>query len=89
MLEIKNVNKKYKNKEVLNNINFNIPKNNIVALLGLNWAGKTTLLNIVMDLLKSDSGSLNFNFDKKLIGIVFQENTFDEELSVYDNILIY
>lgn len=88
MLEIKNVNKKYKNKDVLNNINFNIPKNNIVALLGLNGAGKTTLLNIIMGLLKSDSGSLNFNFDKKLIGIVFQENTFDEELSVYDNIFI-
>ena len=88
MLEIKNVNKKYKNKDVLNNINFNISKNNIVALLGLNGAGKTTLLNIIMGLLKSDSGSLNFNFDKKLIGIVFQENTFDEELSVYDNIFI-
>ncbi len=88
MLEIKNVNKKYKNKDVLNNINFNIPKNNIVALLGLNGAGKTTLLNIIMGLLKSDSGSLNFNFDKKLVGIVFQENTFDEELSVYDNIFI-
>lgn len=39
-LEVKNINKKYKNKVVLNDINFSIQSGEIVALIGKNGAGK-------------------------------------------------
>ena len=39
--------KKYKDKEVLSNVTFSVPKGTIYTLLGSNGAGKTTLLSIL------------------------------------------
>lgn len=61
MLEIKNVNKKYKNNIALNNINLLIGKNKIVGILGQNGAGKTTLMDIICACRVSDSGSVSIN----------------------------
>ena len=45
MINIKNLNKKYRNKIILDNINLNIEKGKIIGLLGPNGSGKTTLTN--------------------------------------------
>ena len=85
-LEVKNINKKYKNKVVLNNINFSIQSGEIVALIGKNGAGKSTLINIITKLIQQDSGQSKIfekeKFDRNLIGVMMQENISLDRITV-------
>lgn len=56
VLEIKNINKQFADKVVLNNINLSIKAGEIFGLIGLNGMGKTTLIKIILNLLDADSG---------------------------------
>lgn len=67
LLEIKDLNKSFDDKEVLKNINLTISKGKIIGLLGKNGAGKTTLIKLVNDLLTITSGEIFVNGKK--IGI--------------------
>jgi len=58
IIEIKNISKKFGKNEVFSNINIDIIKGEIYALVGNNGAGKTTLLKIVCDLLQQNSGKI-------------------------------
>ena len=56
VIDIKNLSKTFKKKQVLQNINFKINQGEIFGLIGVNGIGKTTLIKIILDLLKSDQG---------------------------------
>ena len=56
MIEIKNLNKTFHKSKVLNEINLKVDKGTVYALLGKNGAGKTTMMHLVVDLIKPDSG---------------------------------
>ena len=58
MLEIKDLKKSFKAKEVLKNLNFSIKEGEIVCLLGNNGAGKTTVINCILRMIQADSGSI-------------------------------
>ncbi|WP_283704744.1 ABC transporter ATP-binding protein [Clostridium perfringens] len=64
MIEVVGVKKKFRRKKVLENIIFNVKKGEITALLGLNGVGKSTLLKIIMGLVKQDEGEVLFNGEK-------------------------
>ena len=64
MIEVVGVKKKFRRKKVLENITFNVKKGEITALLGLNGVGKSTLLKIIMCLVKQDEGEVLFNGEK-------------------------
>jgi iron complex transport system ATP-binding protein len=70
MIKIKNVTKKYGNKNVIDNVSLNIEKGKITSFIGPNGAGKSTLLSIISRLITKDEGQ------------VFIEGT---ELSKWDN----
>lgn len=65
MINIKNLNKKYRNKIILDNINLNIEKGKIIGLLGPNGSGKTTLMKILLNITKENSGEIYINNEKK------------------------
>ena len=67
LLEIKNLNKSFDNRKILDDINLVIPRDKIIGLLGKNGAGKTTLIKLINDLLTKDSGEIIF--EGKEIGI--------------------
>ena len=69
MLIIKNLNKKFDNQKVLNNVNISANKGQIYGLVGSNGCGKTTLLKHIMGILKADSGELLCN------GSLMRDNT--------------
>ena len=64
LLEIKNLNKPFDNKKILNDINLKIPKGKIIGLLGKNGAGKSTLIKLINDLLTPTSGEILFKGKK-------------------------
>ncbi|MGF2614595.1 ABC transporter ATP-binding protein [Rossellomorea vietnamensis] len=58
MLDIKDISFSYGPIQALNNINFHVDKGEIVALLGANGAGKTTMLKNISGLLKASGGEI-------------------------------
>lgn len=65
-LVIKDLNKKFENKEVLKNINFEFDKGKIYGLLGKNGAGKTTFFNCISEELDVDSGNFYIEENGKM-----------------------
>lgn len=61
MLSVKNLNVWYGVTEVLRDVSFEVPKNSIVALLGGNGSGKTTILNALSGLLAPRGGSVIYD----------------------------
>ena len=58
LLEIKDLNKSFDNKEILKDINLSIQHGKIIGLLGKNGVGKTTLIKLINDLLTPISGEI-------------------------------
>ena len=61
IVEFNSVYKSYGKKEVLKDINLNIPKGRIIGLLGPNGSGKSTMIKLINGLLSQDSGSIYIN----------------------------
>ena len=98
MLSIQNINKIIKDKNIVNNISFEVPSGCISGLLGPNGAGKTTTFYIIAGLIKADKGDIyladenvsNFAIHKRSkLGIKYlpQEPSIFQNLSVYENLL--
>lgn len=60
MLEVENINVWYGVTEVLRTVSFAVPKHSIVALLGGNGSGKTTVLNTISGMVFPRSGAIRF-----------------------------
>ena len=98
MLSIQNINKAIKDKNIVDNISFEVPSGCICGLLGPNGAGKTTTFYIIAGLIKADKGDIfladenvsSFAMHKRSkIGIKYlpQEPSIFQNLSVYENLL--
>ena len=98
MLSIQNINKTIKDKNIVNNISFEVPLGCISGLLGPNGAGKTTTFYIIAGLIKADKGDIflddenvsSFAMHKRSkMGIKYlpQEPSIFQNLSVYENLL--
>ena len=48
ILEVKGINKKFGNKQVLHDVSFNVEEGEIVGLIGPNGAGKTTTIKLIL-----------------------------------------
>lgn len=88
LLEVKDLEKSYKDKKAVNKLNFDVYKGEIVGLLGPNGAGKSTTINMLSTVLKNDGGSIKFNGGnlKRNLGIVPQSLAIYEEMSAYRNV---
>lgn len=58
MIEVKNVFKKYRRKQVLKDMSFTAEKGQITCLIGINGAGKTTIMKSIMALTPIDRGEI-------------------------------
>lgn len=93
-LSLKNISKKYKDKEILKNISFDIKEGELVCILGPSGCGKTTLLNIIGgfvsdfsgDVLLSDENINNIPPEKREIATVFQSYGLFTHKNVIDNV---
>lgn len=60
-LVVKNLSKKYGDKTVVENLNFEMPRPGVFALLGTNGAGKTTSIRMILNMLSKNSGEVLWN----------------------------
>jgi len=90
MLQINNVTKKYNKNAVLNNFTLSVESGQVYALLGKNGVGKTTLINLILDLIEADDGVVTINNcdvtklnkeKKRAIGVVGENLMLIEELN--------
>ena len=72
ILEIKNLSFFYNKSKVLENINLDIKKDDFIAIIGPNGGGKSTLLKLILGLLKPKTGEIKSTYDKNSIGYVPQ-----------------
>jgi len=95
MIKISNVVKQYGDLKALDGLSFEIKKGSIFGLLGVNGAGKSTILSILNGLTPIDSGAIEvFGFDlkkdikkiKEISSIVPQNLAFYEQLTVKENL---
>mgnify|MGYP003611392359 CR=1 FL=1 len=95
VLELKNIRKQFAGKVVLDGIDLEIQKGELVSMLGSSGSGKTTLLNIILGLTAIDSGSIFFEgvdisrttMKERGFNIVFQDYALFPNLNAYKNII--
>lgn len=94
---VKGLHKSYKKLEVLKEVDFDVEKGTIFALLGSNGAGKTTIIKILTTLLKQDGGTaLVKGFDvsikpdevRQSISLTGQFAAVDEVLTGRENLIM-
>ena len=97
MLELRNLTKRFGNKQIFSNYDLVIPEGKIVAVVGQSGGGKTTLLRMLAGLETIDSGTLIYNGQtlpleeleqRNLLGFVFQDFQLFPHLSVLENLIL-
>ena len=95
MIKVRNVVKRYGDLLALDKLSFEVKKNSIFGLLGVNGAGKSTILSILNGLMTIEGGSIEVaGFDikkdikiiKKISSIIPQNLAFYGKLSVKENL---
>ncbi|MDW8721312.1 amino acid ABC transporter ATP-binding protein [Streptococcus suis] len=97
MLELRNLSKRFDNKQIFSNYDLVIPVGKIIAIVGQSGGGKTTLLRMLAGLETIDSGTLIYNGQelpleelgkRHLLGFVFQDFQLFPHLSVLENLVL-
>lgn len=89
VLEILNVSKFFKKKEVLKGITLKIEKGEIFGLVGKNASGKTTLINLLSGLIKKDRGKILFFGEPPVYPHIFERiAVFRENPSFYPHLTL-
>jgi len=97
LIDAQNISFSYKNKEVLNGVDFKLYKGDVLSLIGKNGCGKTTLLKILLGIYKSKGNIeiLSKNISKyknkelaKIISYVPQTHQIPFDYTVFDVVLM-
>ncbi len=99
MIEFRNVTKSFNDEMVLRDITFSVSKGESTIILGASGSGKSTILKLILGLIKPDSGEILFEDHdiadmeerdlvqaRREIGMVFQEGALFDSLSVRENV---
>jgi len=97
IIQVNHLKKHFKQIKAVDDISFRVKKGELYGFLGVNGAGKSTTINMICTLLPYDQGEVNicgYQLGKedreirKRIGVVFQDNTLDERLTIKENLMI-
>ena len=97
MLELRNISKKFGDKQILKDFNLIVPEKQVLAIVGPSGGGKTTLLRMLAGVETIDSGQVIYNGEtldvaelekRNLLGFVFQDFQLFPHLSVLENLIL-
>ena len=94
-IQVKDLSFRYDSRDVLKNVSFEIYDKDIVTIIGPNGGGKSTLLKLLLGILKPDSGTILIDgvppkkLKKPVLGYVPQYSLFDPRfpISVFETVL--
>lgn len=104
LLEVKEIDKSYRDLKAVDQVSFEVYTGEILGLLGPNGAGKTTIIRMIMGILEPDSGSIFFHeksgfkkereresglLDKKQMGYLPEERGIYGETKLLETILYF
>ena len=96
IIKVNDLLKKYGDFTAVNRVSFEVERGTLLGFLGVNGAGKTTVINMLATLLTPDGGSVEICGEilgkgdqeiRQKIGIVYQQNCLDDILSVKENLI--
>jgi len=82
LIQIRNLSAGYQGNPVLNKVSLNVMENDFIGIIGPNGGGKTTLLKLLMGLMKPLKGTIEYAFDRSEIGYLPQSNQLDERFPI-------
>ncbi len=98
-IEFRDVHLSFDERTILNGISFTVRRGETKMILGRSGGGKSTIIRLILGLLKPDSGEIlvngvpitgmnetELNEIRQTIGMVFQEGALFDSLSVYENV---
>ncbi|CAI9396292.1 MULTISPECIES: ABC transporter ATP-binding protein [Bacillaceae] len=97
-LEVKNLTKRIKGRNIVDDVSFSVEKGEIFGLLGPNGAGKTTIIRMIVSLINRTNGSVvidNYNLDNNFseamssLGAIVENPEFYKYMSGYKNLKHY
>ena len=99
VIEFRDVDLAFDDQVILDKVNFNVRQGETKIVLGGSGTGKSTIINLILGLLKADGGKILIKGEdvtyfedadlmriRRKIGMVFQEGALFDSLSVYDNV---
>ena len=95
ILETKNLSKKFGKQLIVDSVSLKIKRNSIYGILGQNGAGKTTILKMIMGLLKPTGGEIIFEGETwryehlAKIGSLIESPALYENLTAVENLMIH
>ncbi|MBU3161464.1 ATP-binding cassette domain-containing protein [Clostridium frigoris] len=98
IIEVKDFVKKYDKFTAVDNVSFEVEEGSIFAFLGPNGAGKSTTINTLCTIFDKTSGTLTIDGKdvsnekdavRGVIGVVFQESTLDNKMTVLENLIMH
>jgi len=93
-LEFKNIEKSFREKQVLKGVSFEAESGKTFGLLGRNGAGKTTSIRILMDVLHSDNGEIlidgkSIDYSKIKIGYLPEERGLYPKKTIFEQLMYF
>jgi simple sugar transport system ATP-binding protein len=99
LIQLVGIHKHFGGITALEDVHFEVGKNEVVGLVGDNGAGKSTMIKIIMGVYKADRGEIYFNGEKvehwtvervRNLGVetVYQEKALGEKQTIWSNIFV-
>ncbi|WP_288846787.1 ABC transporter ATP-binding protein [uncultured Fructobacillus sp.] len=95
MLNVQNITKKYGNLSAVSNVSFSLKRGEVLAIIGKNGAGKSTIFKSILKFITPDTGTIKFNGtdisdkSKDLIGYMAEERGLFSSMTIEQVVLYF
>ncbi len=82
LIQLKDIDAAYQKQVALTNVSLTVNERDFIGIIGPNGGGKTTLVRLILGLLKPIKGTITYSLDRSDIGYLPQGNQVDEKFPI-------